>query len=199
MYDSFTLPAPTAADATYDRETFNAAIAVRQALSDALRALTPETVLSIAEQIFPMVSARSGAELLLLEIRNTQTIFEKQADLYKQVEDAERIRLKPMVSTAVRRMFTIQPAVDGIQREISNATEATAKRREALAAAQVSKEDIERLAPAFDTDGAALRIQVLQAEMAALEKFLKYRNEKDLPAGFVVAEPLRTSQPVEAL
>lgn len=199
MYDSFTLPAPNAADATYDREAINAAIAVKQALSEALRALTPETILSIAEQIFPMVSARSGAELLLLEIRNTQTIFEKQADLYKQVEDAERIRLAPLMSAATRRMFAIQPLIDGIQREISNATEATAKRREALAAAQVSNEDVERLAPAFDTAGADIRIQDLQAEMAALEKFLKYRNEKDLPAGFVVAEPLKTSQPVEAL
>lgn len=199
MYNSFVLPTPTAADLIYDRDSIMSAVAVKQALSEALRALNPATILTIASQIFPMVSSRSGAELLLLEIRKAQTDFEKHADSFKQVEDAERIRLAPMISAAVRRTFAIQPEIDAIKREIKNAEETTAKRREALAAADVSKEDIERLASAFDAAGADIRIKALQAEMDSLNDFLKTRNEKHLPAGFVVTEPLTVRQPVAVL
>ncbi len=188
-----------------DHQALRAAVKLRADLSQGIRLLEPETLLSLARQYFPGEDAYQALVKFGLEATATLRELAAHGEDVRSLSGAEAERLAPLVASATRRVLEIPRNLEAVASQLCHMDSATAERRENLRKAGVTGEDLERLVAEGADERASRRAALntertaLHAEQESLARFLETRDEQHLPAGFTVSEPIKASAPLPAL
>lgn len=189
----------------HDPQALRAAVKLRADLSQGIRLLEPETLLSLARQYFPGEDAYQALVKFGLEATATLRELAAHGEDVRSLSGAEAERLAPLVASATRRVLEIPRKLEAVASQLRHMDSAAAERRENLRKAGVTGEDLERLVAEGADERASRRAALntertaLHAEQESLARFLETRDEQHLPAGFTASEPVKASAPLPAL
>lgn len=194
-----TLPVPSADDLkAFSRtpDAIRAAVAVKADLLRAIQAMHPFTVAAVARQFFPGEDDFQAVSKLGLEIVASLRELAAHGEDCASVAAAEKARLAPAMGAAVRRTFEIATKLPALESAIRNHGTENTKKRAALEAAGVTGDDLTRLSNAESIGALIAEQAALLIENKGLQQFLSTGDERHLPAGFVVNEPVKVSAPL---
>jgi len=187
------LPAPAVDDLLAlrrDSEAIRAAVRLRAQMVKAIQSLAPETLIALAREVFPDESACQALSKFGLEaIATLHELAHHGADV-RSLLAAERDRLEPLKQAAVKRLHEAVQRLGNIPRIIASAEGTAREKREELK--RLGVEDLatlERAAPMPNRAAFEREARSLEAEIIALETFLRDGDESVLPAGI---KPLET-------
>lgn len=193
------LPTPSPDDIRafqHNPDAIRAAIAIKADLLRTIQATHPFTVAAVARQFFPGEDDFQAVSKLGLEIAASLRELAAHGEDCASVAAAEKARLAPAMGAAVRRVFEIATKLPALESAIRNHGTESAKKREALEAAGVTGGDLERLSNAESIGALIAEQAALRIENDGLQQFLSTGDERHLPAGFVVNEPVKVSAPL---
>lgn len=196
------LPTPSPDDLRafqHNHEAIRAAVAVKADLLRAIQHAHPFTIAAVARQFFPGEDDFQAVSKLGLEIAAGLRELAAHGEDCASVAAAEKARITPAMGAAVRRTFEIAAKLPALESAIRNHSTESAKKRSALEAAGVTGDDLVRLASTESIGGLIAEVAALRIENEALQQFLTMGDERHLPAGFVVAEPVKVCAPVPKL
>ena len=196
------LPTPSPDDLRefqHNPEAIRAAIGIKTDLLRVIQGLRPFTLAAVARQFFPGEDDFQAVSKLGLELAATMRELAAHGEDCGSVAAAEKARIAPAMGAAVRRTFEIAAKLPALESAIRNHGTEASKKRAALQSAGVTGDDLERLASTESIGGLIAEVAALRIENEALRQFLATGDERHLPAGFVVAEPVKVSIPVEKL
>lgn len=180
------LTKPSATDLRQFRHN-SAAIVATEEIIDGLRSLakeaTPSSIAVVADTLFPAAKGVDAIEIMLdhmLLAINTVRAFETER---KAADEAERDRLKPIVSSATHRLFAVLAEAKGVAATRASAVQQYALKVKNFAAAGLTPEQIAQVEPAPDVAAMQARESALRAEADALERFIASKDETMLPIG----------------
>jgi len=199
MLDLHTPTAKEALDFSTDPEALKAAFSAIRILRELTRAITPQAVATLARQRFPGQPLAMAIASLEVEVAQAHAELVGHTELARAAQDAERERLAPVRSSAVRRAFAAQERLEQINREIPRVGSAAEARRSKLEEAGLSQNEIDCLAPAPDTASLLAEREELTIELGSLNAFIATGDESYLPEGFTVTDPVKVSFPLEKL
>lgn len=202
MLPTVQLPTPSADDLrTFNNnpEAIRAAVGVKADLLRAIQGLHPFTLAAVARQFFPGEDDFQAVSKMGLEIAAGLRELAGHGTDCHSVAVAEQARIAPLMSAATRRHFEIAAKLPLLESAIRNHGTEASKKRAALQSAGVTGDDLERLASTKSIGGLIAEQAALRVENESLQQFLATGDERHLPAGFVVAEPVKVSIPVEKL
>jgi hypothetical protein len=190
------LTPPTAADfhrITLDPAHGQQARKIINTLQHLAQTVAPLSIIKIAQGLNPDKSVGEALDLMQVDAERALAAVKLHDGQFKAVSNADRKRLAPIQNCAVRRARDIQHQL-GVLQGTSHCLDVRVEaRREKLKEAGIEQAEIERLVPQISPEQAAelaAQVESLNAELASLEAFLKTSDERLLPAGFVVTEPL---------
>lgn len=195
MFSTY-LPTPNPIDVKNferDADALRAAISLRNDLARGIHALHPYSIAALARQLFPgqpdfHAIAKSGLE--------ASAMFRDLAahgDDVRSVMKAEKARLAPAMSAAVRRTFEIATRLPVLANALRNNESTIRQRRERLASAGVTGDDLERLTSANDIGPLIAEQAALHVENEALHLFIATSDERHLPPGFSIPDSIKVS------
>ena len=193
------LPTPSPDDLRafqHSPEAIRAATAIKADLLRAVQQAHPFTIAAVARQFFPGEDDFQAVSKLGLEIAASLRELAAHGEDCTSVAAAEKARLAPAMGAAVRRVFEIATKLPALESAIRNHGTESAKKREALEAVGVIGDDLARLSNAESIGALIAEQAVLRIENEALQQFLSTGDERHLPAGFVVNEPVKVSAPL---
>lgn len=196
------LPTPSPDDLRafqHNPEAIRAAISIKDNLLHAIQQAHPFTLCAMARQFFPGEDDFQAVSKMGLEIAAGLRELAGHDTDCSCVAAAEKARIAPLMSAATRRHFEIAAKLPMLESAIRNHGTEASKKRTALQLAGVTGDDLERLASTESIGGPIAEQAALRIENEALQQFLATGDERHLPAGFVVAEPVKVSIPVEKL
>lgn len=189
----------------HDPQALRAAVKLRADLSQGIRLLEPETLLSLARQYFPGEDAYQALVKFGLEATATLRELAAHGEDVRSIAGAEAECLAPLVAAATRRVLEIPHKLEGIGSSLRFMDADINERRENLRKAGVKPDEVEHLIAQGTEEREARRAALntertaLLAEQESLARFLKTRDEQHLPAGFTASEPVKASAPLPAL
>jgi len=172
-------------------EAVRAAIKLRSDLSATIVKWEPETLLALARQFFIGEDDYQTIVKFGLEVTDALRALTAHSEDVRSLSRAEKDRVAPAVSAASRRHFEIIYKLQELSACIRRHEADLRKRREALQDAGVSGNDLERLVPADGNSALQAEYAVLQEENEALSRFLLSRDERHLPANFIISAPIK--------
>jgi len=179
-----------------DEKTNGLLLRLRSDLAEGIQKLTPETLMAMAHQLHPECETSYHAVAMMgLEAVDALRSLAQHSEDTKNLIAAEEDRMKPMVSTAVRRNLAISRELDGVDLSLSRLVCDIEERRNKLRKSGVGADDIEAVlavdAGRIETERTELnaRRTALTKESDALAAFLRTYDETLLPEGFKVVEP----------
>lgn len=193
------LPTPSPDDLRafqHNPEAIRAATSIKTDLLRAIQAMHPFTVAAVARQFFPGEDDFQAVSKLGLEIAASIRELAAHGEDCASVAAAEKARLAPAMGAAVRRTFEIATKLPALESAIRNHGTENAKKRAALEAAGVTGDDLTRLSNAESIGALIAEQAALRIENDGLQQFLSTGDERHLPAGFVVNEPIKVSAPL---
>ncbi len=196
------LPTPSPDDLRafqHNPEAIRAANAIKTDLLRAIQAAPPFTIAAVARQFFPGEDDFQAVSKLGLEIAASLRELSAHGEECTSVWDAEKARIAPAMGAAVRRTFEIAAKLPMLESAIRNHGNENAKKRAALEAAGVTGDDLARLSNAESIGAPIAEQAALRIENEALQQFLSTGDERHLPAGFAVVEPVKVSVPLPKL
>lgn len=196
------LPTPSPDDLQafhHNPEAIRTAIGIKTDLLRAIQALHPFTVIAVARQFFPGEGDFQAASKLGLEIAAGLRELAAHGEDCGSVAAAEKARIAPAMGAAVRRTFEIAAKLPMLESAIRNHSTESAKKRASLEAAGVTGDDLERLSNAESIGALIAEQAALRIESESLQLFLATGDDRHLPAGFVVDEPVKVCAPVPKL
>jgi hypothetical protein len=178
MKFTFSKPVATEIRAFFnDRDSVNAAIAARNDMARAIRRLNPFTVACLAQLAFPGADWWERLDSLLWGLA-------KHGKDCTHVLDADNAKHAPFVAAAAHRSLEIVGQIKCIDSKIAGLDRA---KRELLEEAGVSPAEQERLLAIDDLGALIAERAALVVESAALEGYVRLKDESLLPAGFKAA------------
>ncbi len=183
----------------HNPEAIRAAVAVKADLLRSIQQAHPFTIAAVARQFFPGEDDFQAVSKLGLEIAAGIRELAGHCTDCHSVAVAEQARIAPLMSAATRRHFEIAAKLPLLESAIRNHGTEASKKRAALEAVGVTGDDLERLASTESIGGLIAEVAALRIENEALQQFLTTGDERHLPAGFVVAEPVKVCAPVPKL
>lgn len=193
------LPTPSPDDLRafqHNPDAIRAATAIKADLLRTIQATRPFTVAAVARQFFPGEDDFQAVSKLGLEIAASLRELAAHGEDCASVAAAEKARLAPAMGAAVRRVFEIATKLPALESAIRNHGTESTKKRAALEAAGVTGGDLERLSNAESVGALIAEQAALRIENDGLQQFLSTGDERHLPAGFVVNEPVKVSAPL---
>ncbi len=190
------LPTPSPDDLRafqHNPEAIRAATAIKTDLLRAIQAMHPFTVAAVARQFFPGEDDFQAVSKLGLEIAASLRELAAHGEDCASVAAAEKARIAPVMGSAVRRAFEIAARLPALESAIRNHSTESTKKRAALEAAGVTGDDLTRLSNAESIGALIAEQAALRIENEGLQQFISTGDERHLPAGFVVNEPVKVS------
>lgn len=196
------LPTPSPDDLRafqHNPEAIRTAIGIKTDLLRAIQALHPFTVIAVARQFFPGEDDFQAISKLGLELAATMRELAAHGEDCASVLAAEKTRIAPAMGAAVRRTFEIAAKLPALESAIRNHSTENTKKRAALEAAGVTGDDLARLSNAESIGALIAEQAALKIEDESLQRFIATGDERHLPAGFVVDEPVKVCASVQKL
>ena len=196
------LPTPSPDDLRafqHNPEAIRAAIGIKTDLLRAIQGLSPFTLAAVARQFFPGETDFQAISKFGLDLAASLRDLSGHGKDCGTVEAAEKDRLSATMSSAIRRHLEIAGRLPQLVDQLRRHETDTSQRRQKLVAAGVSGDDLERLSEDTTIADLLSEQKALQVENEALGRFIATSDERHLPAGFVVAEPVKVSIPVEKI
>ena len=193
------LPTPSPDDLRafqHNPEAIRTAIGIKTDLLRAIQGLHPFTLAAVARQFFPGEDDFQAVSKLGFELAATMRELAAHGEDCQTVDAAEKDRLSATMSTAIRRHLDIAGHMPQLAEQLRRHETDTSQRRQKLVAAGVSGADLERLSKDETLADLLAEQKSLQVENEALERFIATSEERHLPAGFVVNEPVKVSSPL---
>lgn len=184
-----------------DPQALHAAINLRNDLAQSIRLLQPETLLELAGQFFPGEGDFQALAKFGLEVTAFLRELAAHGEDVRAIAGAEAERLAPVVAAACRRDLAIMSKLGVVDAQLRLMDVHVEERRANLQKAGVVGKDAERVLAEGSEERAASRTALneeraaLLAEQEALGRFLTTRDERHLPTGFEVSEPIKVSAP----
>lgn len=180
----------------HNPEALRTAAAIKTDLIREIQRLHPFTLCALARQFFPGEDDFQATSKLGLEIAAGLRELSRHGEDCASVQAAEKARLAPAMGAAVRRTFEIATKLPALESAIRNHGTENTKKRAALEAAGVTGDDLARLSNAESIGALIAEQAALRIENEGLQQFLSTGDERHLPAGFVVNEPVKVSAPL---
>lgn len=174
-----------------DTETRCAAFRLRADLVKGIQCIEPETLIALANEAFPDESACQALAKFGLEVTATLHELAYHGADVRSLLAAERDRLEPLKQAAVKRLHEAVQRLGNIPRIIASAEGTAREKREELK--RLGVEDLatlERAAPMPNRAAFEREARSLEAEIIALEAFIRDGDESILPPGIEPA-PVR--------
>lgn len=198
----FSLPTPSPDDLRafqHNPEAIRTALGVKADLMRAIQGLHPFTLAAVARQFFPGEDDFQAISKLGLELAATMRELAAHGEDRASVLAAEKTRIAPAMGAAVRRTFEIAAKLPALESAIRNHSTENTKKRAALEAAGVTGDDLARLSNAESIGALIAEQAALKIEDESLQRFIATGDERHLPAGFVVDEPVKVCASVQKL
>jgi hypothetical protein len=184
------LPTPNAADAK-QLHSFRALPGVRTSLVkikhsvQRIAEISDGTVLALAKQQFPDLPSPGAALAALAErLEEVADAVLTHSHAFETEWAEEKRRAAPLVMAATHRMFTCFESAERLNRKVARADSDVQERRERLTKAGCTAEDAAKLVPDIDITALEGEREGLLSEAHQLEKFIKSKDESDLPGDF---------------
>ncbi len=193
------LPTPSPDDLRafqHNPEAIRTAIGIKTDLLRAIQGLRPFTLAAVARQFFPGEDDFQAVSKLGLELAATMRELAAHGEDSTTVLAAEKARIAPAMSSAIRRAFEIADKLPALESAIRNHRTESTKKRAALEAAGVTGDDLARLSNAESIGALIAEQAALQVENESLQQFLATGDERHLPAGFTITEVIKVSVPL---
>lgn len=195
--DDLTKPTPALLlEFSGDQDSIKAAQEVARSFQQLAQAMTPFTIATIARQHFPGETLHVAVAKINIAVIQATSELSNHAWIAREVQNAERARLAPVLSTAVRRSFEIHGLLKRIDFELAGGPRDVEAKHEKYAKAGVGKADFEKMVPEFDAAPLLAEKANLLVELESLEAFTASGDERFLPEDFeVTAIPKTTFAP----
>ncbi|MCK9511210.1 MAG: hypothetical protein M0R28_08300 [Pigmentiphaga sp.] len=178
---------PTLEELQAFRNSPDAVHTARRLKGDLRRAVTglrAEALLALALQHFPGEAPEQALKKFGLEVMATLHELSKVGCHAQALRRAEDDRISPLTQAAAKRLLTAAGRVMSMPRLIELERAAVQRKRKELAAMDVEDPSfIEKLAPANGVKALEDEQRALEAEIAALEEFMRTKDETLLPPG----------------
>jgi hypothetical protein len=193
------LPLPSADEQRafrHDADAMRVALKLSADVVQAVQRLEPETLLALALQHCPGETDFQALAKFGLELSAMLRELEEHGEDVRHLAKAERDRLEPLKRAAVKRMWAAVDRLRGIPRIIASSEALAREKRAELKLLGVEDPAaLERAAPMPNYSEFDAEKRALEAEIAALEEFLRTGDESLLPPGIEPLEPVKNEAP----
>jgi hypothetical protein len=160
-------------------------LAIRYSLQRLAAEVRLPTILALARSRHPDRPIADAVHLLAGEIGQIFGKLIGHVEEFDLAEKTERERVAPYLLNATHRLFAASDEREKLTRQIARADAERAERTKRLGAAGLSSEEIQLNAPPVDKAALEAEIETLDEEIIALEHFIRLKDERYLPEGFV--------------
>ena len=160
------------------------ATAIARKVAHAARSLSHNDVVALALHLHPDHAPAAALARLDATADDFIRTFGAVSRQFCDALAADRERKAPIVAQAARRRHEVASDIAAIDSSIAAIERNDATKRERLKSAGLSGAELHRAAVPTDTAELSVRHGALVVESEALDRFLRTRDEGDLPAGF---------------
>jgi hypothetical protein len=159
-------------------------VRIRFALEKTLAGLHDGSLVAIARDRYPDLPTGEAIGQFENDVKTFCDALDAHGDQFDRLAKAERTRLAPYILAVTHRLFETCNQRELLGRKIASADSNHAEKCKKLRAAGMTDAEIEHSTKPPDIDAMQAELVLLDAESAALDKFIRSRNLDDLPEGF---------------